>query len=148
MRGDPANSKNIFNKMKSVSGKDSEVSPRIAVPEEKINTSINNFVGEGGAFASMRGKSYQERSKTRESVLEAPVQISKKKVKVGRLVESCLEFIQLDAEIGDHRRVVDSLYKLYVNNNLEEYEISGIDKEEIFGILEDFKTALEDVLLD
>lgn len=148
VRGDPTSSKNIFNSMRSLSGKGplpATQKPPVAgnINEQRVSmpSLLPNYGG--GAAASLA------RKKVGESVVEEPfVSVEKRRINIGSYEEDIVESLRLGFLKNDYLRVLESLLKLYAIGKLGEYEISGVKKDDVFKLLDDFEEVLDSVITE
>lgn len=153
MRGVPGVSKDIFKHMKSLK------------PAEEVE-SRPSTVQEGGAAASLAKRNAPVREinddvvnmvMSKSGFSNTPIvttkrtRISEQAVK-GRtdfslsLSDFCLDLIRIAGETGDYSKIMHNLYMMYVGGTLDDYDINGLDKNQIFGYIDDFKDTLSRVL--
>lgn len=158
IRGDPASSKSIFNKMRERSGsepiKHVERLQNVHEEEEIDKESKPTFnipnLG-GGAANSIRNRGREQNSTEVEEVFETrpkkPV-IEKRKVNTKLYEESIVESVQIHSSNGEHLKVLESLFKLYLIGKLDEYDISGVGKDKLIKLWEDFGDILDEAVID
>jgi hypothetical protein len=146
LRGQGTASKDIFQKVRQIT-------------EEKGTDAIYNRPSRiqeqgGGAFASMNKR------KSTETLTENIIKTNNinsggleietiKKVDLNKYLDTLYESLVILNETKDYSSVVRGLFTYYCSGKMNDYILEGVsleDKQELLGIIEDFKQAVKNTL--